>query len=55
MEEINLLAGKIRNGDRAALSKGITLCESDLALHKSQALSLLDQLYPVTGNSIKLE
>lgn len=54
MEEIKLLADKIRNGDRAALSKGITLCESDLALHKSQALSLLDQLYPVTGNSIRI-
>ena len=54
MKEINLLADKIRNGDRAALSRGITLCESDLALHKSQALFLLDQLYPFTGNSIRI-
>ena len=54
MEEIKLLADKIKHGDRTALSRGITLCESDLALHKSQALFLLDQLYPVTGNSIRI-
>ena len=54
MEEIKLLADKIKHGDRTALSSGITLCESDLALHKSQALFLLDQLYPVTGNSIRI-
>lgn len=54
MGEINLLADKIRNGDRAALSRGITLCESDLALHKSKALFLLDRLYPFTGNSIRI-
>lgn len=54
MEEIKLLADKIKYGDRAALSRGITLCESDLALHKSQALFLLDQLYPVTANSIRI-
>ena len=54
MEEIKLLADKIKHGDRTALSRGITLCESELALHKSQALFLLDQLYPVTGNSIRI-
>jgi len=54
MDEINLLADKIRLGDRAALSRGITLCESDLPLHKTQALSLLDQLYPATGKSIRI-
>ena len=54
MNEINLLAHKIKEGDRAALSRGITLCESDLPVHKSQALSLLDQLYPATGNSIRI-
>lgn len=54
MNEINLLAHKIKEGDRAALSRGITLCESDLSVHKSQALSLLDQLYPATGNSIRI-
>lgn len=54
MEDIKLLADKIKHGDRTALSRGITLCESDLALHKSQALFLLDQLYPVTGNSIRI-
>lgn len=54
MDEINLLADKIKQGDRAALSRGITLTESDLPLHKSQAMSLLDQLYPATGKSIRI-
>ena len=54
MDEIYLLADKIKQGDRAALSRGITLTESDLPLHKSQALSLLDQLYPATGKSIRI-
>lgn len=54
MDEINLLADKIKQGDRAALSRGITLCESDLPSHKSQSLSLLDQLYPASGKSIRI-
>jgi len=54
MDEVNVLAEKIKAGDRAALSRGITLCESDLPLHKSQAMSLLDLLYPATGKSIRI-
>lgn len=54
MDEVSVLAEKIKAGDRAALSRGITLCESDLSLHKSQALSLLDLLYPATGKSIRI-
>lgn len=54
MNDIHRLAKQIQEGDRAALSKGITLCESELPSHKTEALSLLNALYPATGNSIRI-
>jgi len=49
-----VLAEKIRQGDRRALAKGITLVESTRADHREQAASLLELLMPYTGNSIRL-
>lgn len=44
----------IRAGDRRALAKAITLVESKLDSHREQAQSLLEQLLPYAGNSIRI-
>lgn len=41
-------------GDRTALSRALTLCESKLAEHRSEADLLLQDLMPHTGNSIRI-
>ena len=48
------LAAQIRNGDRRALAKAITLVESTRADHAEQAAALLEELMPNTGQSIRL-
>ena len=53
-EEIEALADKIRSGNRAALSRAITLTESHLSWHQNQSLHLLNLLYSSTGNSIRV-
>jgi len=50
----NELAKNIRLGDRRALSKGITLVESALAVHQENASKLLEILMPYTGGSIRI-
>jgi LAO/AO transport system kinase len=42
------------NGDRRTLAKAITLVESLLGEHQRQAESLLDQVLPYTGKSIRI-
>lgn len=44
----------ILDGNRRALAKAITLVESQLAIHQLQAQELLEQLLPLTGNSIRV-
>ena len=51
---IKELAGRIQQGDRRALAKGITLVESTRSSHREQAAELLELIMPHTGNSIRL-
>ncbi|AFV00425.1 methylmalonyl Co-A mutase-associated GTPase MeaB [Simiduia agarivorans] len=44
----------LRQGNRRALAKAITLVESKLPAHREQAQQLLEQLLPHTGNSIRI-
>ncbi|WP_244093981.1 methylmalonyl Co-A mutase-associated GTPase MeaB [Jeotgalibacillus sp. R-1-5s-1] len=48
------IAERIRNGDRSALSKGITLIESKNGFHRRLASELINVLLPYTGNSIRI-
>ena len=44
----------LKQGNRRALAKSITLAESTLPEHREQAQRLLEQILPFTGNSIRL-
>lgn len=44
----------LRQGNRRALAKAITLVESKLDSHREQAQLILEQLLPDTGNSIRI-
>ena len=44
----------LRSGNRRALAKAITLVESKLDSHRTQAQSLLEDILPNTGNSIRI-
>ena len=44
----------LRAGDRRALAKAITLVESQLDTHRIESQSLLQELLPHTGNSIRI-
>ncbi len=48
------LAASLRDGDRRALAKAITLIESTRADHRTDAAALLAALLPHTGNSVRL-
>jgi len=48
------LAKRLLDGDRRALAKAITLVESTRVDHGAQAATLLEQVMPHTGNSIRL-
>lgn len=48
------LKAGILKGDRASLSRALTLCESKLAQHRELAEELLQGLMPHTGNSIRI-
>ena len=52
--DIDALAAKVLLGERAALSRAITLVESHLSLHQEQSLALLNKLYSATGKSIRI-
>lgn len=45
---------QLREGNRRALAKAITLVESKLDSHREQAQGILEQLLPFTGNSIRI-
>lgn len=44
----------LRQGNRRALAKAITLVESKLSSHREQAQQVLEQLLPETGNSMRI-
>ncbi|NYZ17852.1 methylmalonyl Co-A mutase-associated GTPase MeaB [Azospirillum sp. RWY-5-1] len=48
------LADAVRQGDRRALARAITLIESTRPDHRAQAEALLDALLPHTGNSVRV-
>ena len=52
MPEIDFNA--IRNGERRALAKAITLIESTNPMHRKQAAALLEQCLPHSGQSVRI-
>ena len=44
----------IRNGERRALAKAITLIESTNPMHRKQAAALLEQCLPHSGQSVRI-
>src|SRR5262245_50358875 len=48
------LARAVREGDRRALARAITLVESARADHRDDAVALLDELLPATGDAIRV-
>lgn len=48
------LAAALLDGDRAALARAITLVESRASQHQAAAQSLLTQLLPHSGNSLRI-
>ncbi|BBX02777.1 ATPase/protein kinase [Mycolicibacterium moriokaense] len=54
MNAIEDLAAAVRNGDRAALPKAITLVESTRADHREQAQRLLLDLMPDAGSAMRV-
>lgn len=53
-DDIEDMAGRILSGERAALSRAITLVESTRADHRGLAALMLDRLAPETGRSIRI-
>ncbi len=48
------LAEQVRNGDRAALARAITLVESKKPEHRARAQELLRKLLPATGKAVRV-
>jgi LAO/AO transport system kinase len=48
------LARAVRDGDRRALARAITLVESARADHRDDAVALLDEILPATGDAIRV-
>ena len=48
------LARAVRDGDRRALARAITLVESARADHRDDAVALLEELLPATGDAIRV-
>jgi len=51
---VNIDLDLLRQGNRRALAKAITLVESKLDTHRQQAQLLLEQVLPFSGNSIRI-
>jgi LAO/AO transport system kinase len=51
---IEELAAGIRNGNRVALSRAITLAENTLPEHQKKAHQLIQEILPYTGNSKRI-
>lgn len=52
--DVSQLARKLRQGDRRALARAITLAESSRQDHRRAAQELLSSIMPFTGNSFRL-
>src|SRR5213080_4930494 len=52
--DINALARRVRDGDRASLARAITLIESKRADHRKQAHVLVQELLPLTGKAVRV-
>ncbi|MXN65767.1 methylmalonyl Co-A mutase-associated GTPase MeaB [Stappia sp. GBMRC 2046] len=52
--DIEALAEKLRQGDRASLARAITLVESRKEAHRAKARELLQLLLPETGNALRV-
>ena len=48
------LAAQVRDGDRRAVARAITLVESTRADHRAEAIALLNELLPHTGRAIRV-
>ncbi|MDF2780239.1 MAG: ATPase/protein kinase, partial [Geminicoccaceae bacterium] len=48
------LAQRVRDGDRRALARAITLIESRKPDHQEQAERLLERLLPATGGAVRV-
>ena len=53
-KNIALLASAIQRGDTSALAKGITLVESQLENDRQYADALLQNVLPISGNSLRI-
>jgi GTPase len=53
-ESVAALAAAVRAGDRRAVARAITLVESTRLDHRDDALALLDELMPATGNAVRV-
>ena len=53
-QAIKTLSDQVRQGDRRALAKAITLVESTRDDHRQQTVELLETLIPDVGNSIRI-
>ena len=53
-QAIKILADQVRQGDRRALAKAITLVESTRDDHRQQTVELLETLIPNASNSIRI-
>jgi LAO/AO transport system kinase len=51
---IQALAAGLRDGDRKALARAITLVESSRADHRRDAVALLETLLPASGKAVRL-
>jgi LAO/AO transport system kinase len=54
VEAAAILAALVRAGDRAALARAITLCESTRDDHRATSEALLQELLPATGGALRL-
>jgi LAO/AO transport system kinase len=52
--DVGAIAAALRQGDRRALARAVTLVESTRADHRVQAEALLAAVLPATGNSLRL-
>jgi LAO/AO transport system kinase len=51
---VSELAKQVREGDRRALARAITLVESTRTDHRGEATALLDEVLPSTGNAVRI-
>lgn len=53
-QDVRSLKSDLTQGNRAALSKAITLCESQSPKHYVTKMTLLEELFPLSGNALRI-